>query len=138
MIIDGLAHRDAVVRMRSADVAEKVSRQQPLLLAPHKETLLDLLKTATEQELRWHLAQMLPRLELNAGERAAVRPILKAYLNDRSRIVQTFALQALFDLSVEEPSQRRAVLNLVDDLLRNGSPAVRARARKLKAALSRS
>lgn len=132
MIIDGFGHAEAVVRMRSADVAEKVSRQRPDMLAPHKEQLLQLLHSATEAELRWHLAQIVPRLGLEAGERSATIEVLKGFLQDRSRIVQAFSLQALVDLTVDDPAQRRLVSGVVETLARTGSPAVRARARKLR------
>lgn len=132
MIIDGFGHAEAVVRMRSADVAEKVSRQKPDLLAQHKHRLLQLLHSATEADLRWHLAQIVPRLDLDADECAAAVETLKGYLSDRSRIVQTFALQALVDLTMDDPAQRRLVSSVVETLAKTGSPAVRARARKLR------
>jgi hypothetical protein len=59
---------------------------------------------------------------------------MQSYLNDKSRIVQTFAMQALFDLSANDAGQRRKLLPLFEGLARDGSPAVRARARKLIAA----
>ena len=132
MIIEGLEHAEHVVRMRSGDVAEKVSRQRPDLLQAHKDTLLGLLQSAADAEVRWHLAQIVPRLELDDVERTGAIERLKEYLQDRSRIVQTFALQALVDLTEHDPTQRRLVSGLVETLTRTGSPAVRARARKLR------
>jgi hypothetical protein len=55
--------------MRSAGAVEKVSSQRPEWLAPHKRVLLDIAARTGEQELRWHLAQMLPRLPLTPAER---------------------------------------------------------------------
>lgn len=132
MIIEGFGHAEAVVRMRSADVAEKVSRQKPELLSAHKDRLLGLMQTATEAELRWHLSQIVPRLDLTARERADAIEVLKGFLHDRSRLVQAFALQALVDLTVDDPAQRRLIGGVVETLAKTGSPAVRARARKLR------
>jgi HEAT repeat protein len=131
-IIDGLTHGDQLIRMRSADVAEKVSRRHPDWLQPYKQRLLELAEGSEEQELRWHLAQMLPRLDLANRERRRTEAILREYLKDESRIVQTFALQGLADLSVKDPKLRRTLLPLIDRLQREGSSAVRARARKLR------
>jgi len=64
-LIAGLRHSDPLIRMRAADAAEKVTLQRPDLLQPFKAKLMQLLDEATEQELRWHLAQMLPRLRLS-------------------------------------------------------------------------
>ena len=49
-LMAGLWNADPVVRMRAADVAEKVSRKQPELLQPFKAELLGLLREASEQE----------------------------------------------------------------------------------------
>jgi HEAT repeat protein len=133
-IIGGLSHEDPLIRMRCADVAEKVSLVHPGWLTPHKPALVHLAATSTEQELRWHLAQMLPRLDLDGRERRVCAALMQSYLNDKSRIVQTFAMQALFDLSANDAGQRRKLLPLFEGLARDGSPAVRARARKLIAA----
>jgi hypothetical protein len=130
-IIAGLTHDDLLVRIRCADVAEKISLRHPEWLEPYKHELLGLAKNSTEQELRWHLAQMLPRLKLDSPERRQTEAILLSYLEDKSRIVQTFALQALADLSAGDSEFRRRVMLLIGELHRRGSPAVRARARKL-------
>jgi hypothetical protein len=130
-VIDGLTDGDPLIRMRCADAAEKVSRQHPEWLQPHKRQLLGLAKSSVELELRWHLSQMLPRLKLDRRELRQTEAILLSYLKDKSRIVQTFALQALADLSVDDSGLRPRVMALIGDLQRTGSPAVRARARKL-------
>jgi hypothetical protein len=130
-IIDGLCDDDPLVRMRCADVAEKVSLKHPQWLRPYKRRLLALASLAVEQELRWHLAQMLPRLALDRAERRAVEATMRSYLKDKSRIVQAFALQALADLAIDDAALRRRVRPLIEKLAQTGSPAVRARARKL-------
>jgi hypothetical protein len=130
-IVHGLRHDSAVVRMRCADAAEKVSRARPDLLQPHKRDLLALAAVSVEQELCWHLAQMLPRLALEKEERRRVQAIMFGYLEHESRIVRTFAMQALADLSGNDRGLRRRLLPLFEELARTGTAAVRARARKL-------
>src|SRR5271167_3394347 len=90
-LISGLWSADPLVRMRAADAAEKVTRKHRELLQPYKKELLGLMTEAEEQELRWHLAVMVPRLLLNARERQAAVSSLSSYLEDRSSIVKTFA-----------------------------------------------
>src|SRR5271169_3694008 len=92
-LIAGLWSEDPLVRMRAADAAEKVTRTHHELLAPYKKELLGLMTEAQEQELRWHLAVIIPRLALTARERQTAISSLTAYLKDRSSIVKTFALQ---------------------------------------------
>ena len=137
-IIDGLTDDDPLVRMRCADVAEKVSRQHPDWLQSYKRRLLELAATSIEKEVRWHLAQMLPRLNLERAELRRTTKIMFGYLNDESRIVKTFAMQALADLAARDPDLRTKVPSLLQSLAETGSPAVRARARRLISSLTKS
>jgi hypothetical protein len=123
--------------MRAADAAEKVTRRNRALLRPHKKELLGLLAEATEQELRWHLAVMVPRLVLNVRERQQASIALQSYLVDRSSIVKTYALQGLADLAQDDPSLRPPVIEILREATRNGTPAMIARSRKLLSRLER-
>lgn len=122
---------DPIVRMRAADAAEKVSVVQPELLTPHKTELLGLLAEAEQIELRWHLAQMIPRLPLTQGEKRRAADTLQLYLEDRSSIVRTFALQALADISRNDAELGPHVREILEQSLRLGTAAMKARARKL-------
>jgi len=136
-LIAGLWDTDAALRMRAADAAEKVTRKHPELLQPYKKELLGLMSEVEQQELRWHLAVMVPRLALNARERQSAMTSLSAYLEDRSSIVKTFTLQGLADLAEDVPSVRSTVLEILREATRNGTPAMKARSRKLLLRLER-
>ena len=136
-LIAGLWSADPLIRMRAADAAEKVTRKHPELLTPFKKELLGLMTEATEQELRWHLAAMVPRLPLNAAERQLAISSLNGYLEDRSSIVKTFALQGLADLARGDPAIQPTVVEILRDATRNGTPAMKARSRKLLLRLER-
>jgi len=136
-LIRGLWSEDPLVRMRAADAAEKITRNNRALLRPHKKELLGLLAEAEGQELRWHLAVMIPRLALNAKERQSAASLLESYLEDRSSIVKTFALQGLADLAEDEPSMRPRVIEALREATRSGTAAMKARSRKLLLGLER-
>ncbi len=136
-LIAGLWSADPLVRMRAADATEKVTREHPEFLRPYKKELLGLMSEATQQELRWHLAAMIPRLLLYAKERQVAMSSLNRYLEDRSSIVRTFALQGLADLAQNEPSLLLRVLEILRGATRNGTPAMKARSRKLLIRLER-
>lgn len=159
----GLWSDDPLVRMRATDAAEKVTRTAPQLLQPYKAELLGLLAESAlgepefvesdqqpvqkrvrrsskqvvqqpiQQEVRWHLAVMVPRLKLIPAEAQRVASQLSVYLEDRSSIVKTFALQGLWDLAQQHASVRPLVVELLQLAVRTGTPAMRARARKLLA-----
>src|SRR6266568_5044735 len=130
-LIAGLWSEDPLVRMRAADATEKVTRRNRELLQPYKKELLGLMADTKEQELRWHLAVMVPRLPLNTKERQFAASLLNSYLEDRSSIVRTFALQGLADLAQDDPSIRPTVIEALRESTRNGTPAMKARSRKL-------
>jgi hypothetical protein len=136
-LMAGLWSEDALVRMRAADAAEKVTRDRRELLQPYKKELLGLMADAEEKELRWHLAAMVPRLSLNAKERQLAASLLNGYLEDRSSIVRTFALQGLGDLAESDPKIRPSVIENLREAARGGTPAMKARSRKLLVQLER-
>ena len=130
-LIAGLWSEDALVRMRTADAAEKVTRNAPELLKSYKKELLGLMAETSEQEVCWHLAAMVPRLNLTSKERQRAAAALNAYLEHRSSIVKTCALQGLAELAQQEPTLRPAVAETLREAVRKGTPAMKARSRKL-------
>ena len=136
-LMAGLWSQDPLVRMRTADAAEKVTREKRELLQPYKKELLGLMVETEQQELRWHFAAMVPRLQLNAKERKLAISLLTGYLEDRSSIVKTFALQGLADLAHDDQSIRPAVIGILRQAARTGTAAMKARARKLLVRLER-
>jgi hypothetical protein len=130
-VIGGFTHDDPVIRMRCADVAEKISVGHPEWLKPHKDALLSFACQVQEKEVRWHLAQMLPRLQLSAIQRRRAIALLFEYLNDQSRIVKTFSMQALFEMSEGDSKLRARAIPILQEAVKNGSPAARSRAKKL-------
>ena len=130
-LFKGMLSTDPVLRMRAADAVEKVSAQRADLIQPYKRRLLREIANIDQQEVRWHVAQMIPRLHLTPTERARAAGILFAYLSLKSKIVRTFALQALVSLSYNDPGLRRRVTEVLHEVVESGSPAIKARGRKL-------
>lgn len=122
---------DPRVAMRAADVMEKFSRQRASLLQRYKRELLGLAAETTQQQLRWHLAVTIPRLQLTVAECERFAGILQNYLDDRSSIVKTFAMQGVLDLIRQAPDMREQVTELIRSLTRTGTAAMRARGRDL-------
>ena len=76
------------------------------------------------------VAAMIPRLPLNATKRGLAVSLMHAYLEDRSSIVKTSALQGLADLARADPTLRLKVMEVLRASSRSGTPAMKARSRK--------
>ncbi|HEY7258717.1 MAG TPA: hypothetical protein VH459_06590 [Gaiellales bacterium] len=129
-VFDAIGDDDPLVRMRAADAIEKVSARRPELLRGHTRRLLEL-GEIEQQEVRWHVAQMLPRVPLRAPERRRAVALLETYLGDRSSIVRTWAMNALAELAMDDAALRRRVVPIIRTLTETGTPAMRARGRRL-------
>jgi hypothetical protein len=131
IVFDGMLVDDPLIRMRCADAAEKITARRPDLLQPYKRKLLRKVALIDQQEVRWHVAQLIPRLKLARAERRAAMEFLYRFLKDDSRIVKTFAMQALADLAERDADLRPGIVRTIQKLTRTGSPAMRSRGRKL-------
>jgi len=136
-LVKGMLHDDPRVRMRAADAVEKYSAANPGVLQPYKRLLLERIARIEQQEVRWHAAQMIPRLDLTGAERDQSVDLLVGYLHDKSRIVKTFAMQALADLAGQDERLRERVLPLLEECTRAGSPAMQSRGKKILDQLNR-
>ncbi len=130
-LFQGLSHKDEVIRMRAADAIEKISRQNPEFIEPFKAEFMYEISQIEQQEVRWHWAQIVPRLQLKREERQQVVDVLISFLDDPSKIVNTFAMQSLADLTLEDPDLRPTVLPILEKKTASGSPAMKSRGRKL-------
>jgi len=131
IVFDGMLQNNPVVRMRCADAVEKITLRYPEYLIPFKQKLIQQVAKVEQQEVRWHVAQLFSRLALNRGERHRVSEILTGYLSDESRIVKTFAMQALADIAEVDVELRDSIVRRLEELTRTGSPAMQSRGRRL-------
>lgn len=130
-LLDGMSDPDPLIRMRCADATEKIGAVRPECLAPYKKRLMKLAEVSEQQEVRWHLAQLLSRLKLNRLERRRAVDTMTVYLRDRSRIVKTFSMQALADIAAQDAELRPSIVRQLRKHTRTGSPAMKSRGRRL-------
>lgn len=122
-LISFIFDSDRLLAMRAVDAVEKITRLHPEYLVTHAEDIVELVEVANHKELKWHLALLLARLDLQEDTRVQALSVLKTWLCDarESTIVRVNSLQALYDMG-EDCSQY---------LPQNIPPALRARAKKL-------
>lgn len=134
-LVRGMQSGDPLLRMRAADAAEKVTVHNPGLLQPHRKQILNTIARIPQQEIRRHVAQFFSRISWTRAERAVVLSVLREYLEDKSSIVRTTAMQALADQAERDRSIRAGIVKQLKALTESGTPAMQARGRKLLARL---
>lgn len=99
-----LFHTDRLVVMRAADAMEKITINNPHYLTGHKQAILALYNAAKDKELKWHLALLLPRLQLNGNEMGKAWNTLTKWAKDKtnSRIVRVNSIHGLWELSNQQ------------------------------------
>lgn len=129
-----LFHSQRLIIMRAADVIEKITIRHPRFLDSHKKELFKLIRKATDKELKWHLALIIPRVTLNKTEIDNVWKILSDWVTEKSnsRIVRANALQALFELTIHHTKFRNELIQLFNQLEKEKIPSINARIKKMR------
>lgn len=115
-LFEGFYSDSPVVRMRTADAVEKISRSHPEYLSSYRKQLINEISDSTQKEVRWHLAQIFPRLNATGKDKEKIIKLLFRYLDDSSKIVQTCSIQALSDLAQHDAKLRSKVIPLLKEL----------------------
>lgn len=131
ILFDGILSDSPVLRMRSADAAEKISSLHPEYLLGLEEKLLYQAAVIPQQEVRWHAAQMMARVPWKEPQLRQVYAVLESYFLDKSNIVKVFAMQAMFDLFSTDDQLRPGLIVQFESLMINGSAGVKSRGNKL-------
>ena len=122
---------DSVVAMRACDAVEKLTADHASRLEGHNAFILTQVAHRTEAEIRWHVAQLLPRLLLSARQKPLAISILRGYLNDKSSIVRSCALESFCMLAGSDEAMRDEAKAVATEAAVSGTPAMKARARRL-------
>lgn len=129
-----LLHHERLLVIRAADAIEKIVSKKREFLFPHKDQLLTLFRGAVHQSLKWHLALLVPRLELDPDQVKEVWGILSYWAqnpNER-KIVRVNSLQGLFDLSHRYSGYSDAFGHTLQALEHERIPSLQARIKKLR------
>ena len=127
-------HHERPLVMRAIDAVEKVTSKRPEFLMVHKSQLLEILNSADHKELKWHIAQLIPRIDLTTAELKDVwnKFAYWALNKTESKIVRVNALQGLFDLSKVNRELKDDFEKIISAMEHEMIPSIQARIRKLK------
>jgi len=127
-------HPNWAVAMRALDLLEKFAASNPSWVQPHRAVFL---AAATSEQwlIRLQVVRALPRLAWRPAERAAVLAILTRGVHDPQTFVRAWSLDGLATFAASQPRLMRRVRRLVSAFERSDRPALRARARHIRARL---
>jgi hypothetical protein len=130
-LVRKLRDKDKAVVERAARTLKKISQVDAKALYAWRKKLLAEAFEASDVRVQWNLSIVLGRLPLKGADKGLAVELMFERLRDKSGLNRTMAMQALMDLSEDDAALRARVGPVVRESLQHGTPAMRARARKL-------
>jgi hypothetical protein len=130
-LVQRLRDKDKAVVERTARTLKKIAEADATALYAWRKALLKEAFRAVDVRVQWNLSIVLGRLPLKGADKALAVELMFERLRDVSGLNRTMAMQALMDLSEQDAALRARVMPIVLEFVENGTPAMRARARKL-------
>jgi hypothetical protein len=130
-LVRELFGEDIEVRKRAADVARRITEIDGRLLERYGDELAGLLETlpVEESRTRWHLGLVVPRVAHTQVQRLRAARTMGLLAHDESNVVRCSAVEGLGLLASLEPSLRDQAEEMVENYLREGTVAMKNRAR---------
>lgn len=134
VLIRELFGEDVEVRKRAADVARRITEVDGTLLEPYADELAGLLETlpAEESRTRWHLGLVVPRVAHTRLQRLRAARTMSLLAQDESNVVRCSAVEGFGLLAMQEASLRDEAEEMIERFLRNGTKAMKSRARAVQ------
>ena len=125
---------DVEVRKRAADVARRITERDGSLLESYADELAGLLETlpVEESRTRWHLGLVVPRVAHTRMQRLRAARTMSLLAGDESNVVRCSAVEGLGLLVLQEASLRDEAEEMVERYLREGTVAMKNRARTVQ------
>jgi hypothetical protein len=129
-----LFHQNRIVVMRAADAIEKIATKKTQYLTKHKRKIIKLFYVAENKELKWHLALIIPRLQLDNKELTTIWNGLTAWAKDKtnSRLVRVAAVQGLFEMVKQKNNLMTDLILTMNELERENISSINARIRNIR------
>jgi outer membrane PBP1 activator LpoA protein len=124
--------KDPVVAMRASYVAMRVAEQKPESVKPFAKELLKSLELYTQQEVRWHIPQLLVHLDLTkAQKRRAYEVVMNWAETDKSKIVGYYGFQAAADFAETDELLLEDFIPRIRQANKTGAKSIQNRCKKI-------
>jgi HEAT repeat protein len=130
-LVRELFGEDVEVRKRAADVAHRMTDRDSKPLEPYADELAGLLETLPleESRTRWHLGLVVPRVAHTRAQQLRAARTMSLLAQDESNAARCSAVEGLGLLALQEPLLRDEAEEMIERFLREGTPAMKCRAR---------
>ena len=123
---------DPVVAMRSSYVAMRVAEQKPESVRPFAKDLLENLELFTQQEVRWHIPQLLVHLDLTKSQKKRAYEVIMDWAEtDKSKIVGYYGFQAAADFAETDAQLLEDFIPRIRKANKNGAKSIQNRCKKI-------
>ena len=126
-LFSGLSEPDDVIRGRTADALEKISRERPDLLIDHLQEMVDLAMTDPVPMVKMHLAMIFGHLAVYQDSLEQLIPALFDLLADESVFTRSWAIVSLCIFGRKYPQECQRIVNRLSQLQGDNSAAIRSR-----------
>jgi hypothetical protein len=131
-IYDLFLDEDPVVAMRASYVAMKVAEQKPDSVEPFAKDLLKNLNLYTQQEVRWHIPQLLAHLNLTLAQRRKAYEVLMEWSEtDKSKIVGYYSLQTAANIAETDDKILQDFIPRLKKANKMGAKSIQNRCKKI-------
>lgn len=134
-----LFHHEKVVAQRAIKAIVMVVKNQPDYLQPHAEQLLTLLRSPDHKEIKSHVIQLIPKVDLLQSDLESVWHIL-AYMalnQNEQKTIRVNALQSLFELTDRQATFVYELQDILNSLTYDATPSIQAKILKLHGLLNK-
>lgn len=139
-LIEAMFGEDVEVRKRASDVARRITDNDVSVLYDYADELAGLLAeiAPAESRTRWHLGLVVARVAHTREQRLRASRLMELLIEDESNVTRCSAVEGIGLLACEEISLRGIADEMIEGALRDGTAAMKARARHAKRRLEKS
>jgi hypothetical protein len=139
-LVRELFGEDVEIRKRAADVARRITELDGSLLERYADEFAGLLETlpVEESRTRWHLGLVVPRVAHTRMQRLRAARTMSLLAEDESNGVRCSAMEGMGLLALQEESLRGEAEEMIERFLRDGTKAMKCRARAVRRLWARS
>jgi hypothetical protein len=138
-LVTAMFGEEPEIRKRAADVAHRLTDSDPSVLWSYADELAGLLAelAAEESRTRWHLGLVVARVAHTREQRLRAARLMEMLVEDESNAARCSAVEGIGQLASVEASLRGVAEEMIERALREGTLAMKCRARHAKRRLEK-